>query len=56
MVMDTPRVLFLDLDGTVRRPIGSNRFIKDPLDQKLIEGVDKAIAHYDGWHVIGVTN
>jgi D-glycero-D-manno-heptose 1,7-bisphosphate phosphatase len=52
------KILFLDLDGTVRSPLSGAKFINDPHDQQLIEGVKEAIAHYtlEKWVLIGVTN
>lgn len=52
------RILFLDLDGTVREPKSGAKFINDPYDQRLIDGVKNAIAHYHfhGWQLIGITN
>lgn len=52
------KILFLDLDGTVREPKSGAKFINDPYDQKLIAGVKEAIAHYSksGWQLIGITN
>lgn len=38
------KILFLDLDGTVRRTKSGATFINDPLDQELIPGVEEAIA------------
>ena len=51
-------ILFLDLDGTVRRTKSGATFINDPHDQELIPGVMEAIARYDlkEWKVIGITN
>lgn len=52
------KILFLNLDGTVRRTKSGARFINDPHDQELIPGVMEAIARYDleEWKVIGITN
>ncbi|UYD38967.1 HAD hydrolase-like protein [Tolypothrix sp. PCC 7601] len=51
------KILFLDLDGTIREPI-TGKFIDFPLNQRLIEGADKAIEFYknQGWILIGITN
>lgn len=51
-------VLLLDLDGTVRETKSGEKFINDPDDQKLITGVEEAIAKYDNlsWKIVGVTN
>lgn len=52
------KILFLDLDGTVREPASGAKFINDPHDQQLITGVKEAIAHYFSreWLLIGITN
>lgn len=49
------KVLFLDLDGTVRRPKSGSLFIKDPLDQELIPGAKEAIATHQCL-IVGITN
>lgn len=53
---NTMKTLFLDLDGTVREPASGAKFINEPSDQRLIEGVREAIAHYREWTIIGITN
>jgi len=50
------KILFLDLDGTVRRTKSGKTFISDPYDQELIPGVEEAIARYPDWDIIGITN
>ena len=52
------KALFLDLDGTVRRPISDNRFILDPGDQQIICGAFEAARHFyeQKYLIIGVTN
>jgi D-glycero-D-manno-heptose 1,7-bisphosphate phosphatase len=50
------KILFLDLDGTVRKSKSGATFINDPYDQELIDGVEDAIARYQGWKIVGVTN
>ncbi|MEY3302861.1 MAG: hypothetical protein RLZZ139_1234 [Cyanobacteriota bacterium] len=50
------KILFLDLDGTVRRTKSGATFINDPYDQELIPGTKEAIARYQGWKIVGVTN
>lgn len=53
------RILFCDLDGTIRRPLGGRKFISSPEDQELIPGIEAAIANFtrDGdWELIAVTN
>jgi D-glycero-D-manno-heptose 1,7-bisphosphate phosphatase len=50
------KILFLDLDGTVRQSKSGATFINDPCDQELIPGVERAIACYSGYHIVGITN
>lgn len=50
------KILFLDLDGTVRRTKSGAKFINDPYDQELIPGVQEAIARYPEHWIIGITN
>ncbi|MFM6139134.1 MAG: HAD hydrolase-like protein [Sphaerospermopsis kisseleviana] len=50
------RILFVDLDGTVRRTKSGATFINDPYDQEIIPGVQEAIARYHDWKIIGITN
>lgn len=50
------KILFLDLDGTVRRTKSGATFINDPYDQELIPGVEDLIARHQGWVIVGVTN
>lgn len=53
------RILFLDLDGTIRETKSGKAFINDdPTDQQLIDGAAEAIARYDklGWLLVGVSN
>ena len=50
------KILFLDLDGTVRRPKSGATFINDPYDQELIPGVQEALSRYKDWKIIGITN
>lgn len=50
------KILFLDLDGTVRRTKSGATFINDLYDQELIPGVEDAIARYHDWVIVGVTN
>ena len=38
------KVLFLDLDGTVRLSTSGGIFIEQPENQKIIDGVKEAIA------------
>jgi D-glycero-D-manno-heptose 1,7-bisphosphate phosphatase len=50
------KILFLDLDGTVRRTKSGATFINTPLDQEIIPGVIEAIARYPDHYLIGITN
>ncbi|YAF99498.1 MAG: hypothetical protein AB3A66_29745 (plasmid) [Nodularia sp. CChRGM 3473] len=50
------KILFLDLDGTVRRTKSGKTFINTPLDQEIIPGVTEAISHYSDHYLIGITN
>lgn len=50
------KLLLLDLDGTVRCTNSGAKFINKPDDQKLIQGVEDAIAQYLDWTIIGITN
>lgn len=52
------RLLMVDLDGTIRETLSGEKFIRHPHDQRIIEGADKAIAHYhqSGYQIIGITN
>jgi D-glycero-D-manno-heptose 1,7-bisphosphate phosphatase len=50
------KILFLDLDGTVRKSKSGATFINDPYDQELIPGVEDAIARHEGWQIFGITN
>lgn len=52
------KILFADLDGTVRESATGATFINDPYDQRLIPGVKEAIARYPypEWSIIGITN
>jgi D-glycero-D-manno-heptose 1,7-bisphosphate phosphatase len=50
------KILLVDLDGTCRESINGDTFINDPYNQKLIDGVQEAIARYHDWKIIGITN
>ena len=51
------KVLFLDLDGTVRLSTSGGIFIAQPENQIIIDGVAEAIARYkNDWLIIGITN
>ncbi len=51
-------LLLLDMDGTVREPLGDHKFIQRPRDQRIIARAEQAIAYYAamGWQIVGVTN
>lgn len=51
------KILFLDLDGTVREPI-VGKFIDSTINQRIIEGASKAMEFYknQGWTLLGITN
>ena len=50
------KILFLDLDGTVRKTKSGATFINDPYDQDLIPGAEEVIARYKDWRIVGITN
>lgn len=50
------KILFLDLDGTVRETKSGKTFINQPDDQQLINGVTEVIRKYSNWIKIGITN
>ena len=52
------KLLLVDCDGTIRKPITRNQFIQHPRDQKIIAGARCAIAHFHnrGYTIIGITN
>lgn len=51
-------ILFLDLDGTVRKPKSASKFITSFADQQSIPGAQEAIADYAsrGYLIVGITN
>ena len=49
-------ILFLDLDGTIRKPKSDNRFISDPYDQELIVGAVSKLKEMNSILKIGITN
>lgn len=51
-----PKLLLLDLDGTVRKSASGAKFIQNPSDQVIIDGARDAIAAYSDWVIIGITN
>jgi D-glycero-D-manno-heptose 1,7-bisphosphate phosphatase len=52
------KIIFFDLDGTLRESASGKTFINEPTDQKAIEGTQKALAYYQdkGFICIGITN
>ena len=52
------KLLLLDLDGTVREPRSIAKFIDNPWDQNLIDGVKQRLeeAAVGGWTIVGITN
>lgn len=52
------RILFLDLDGTIRETKSGQKFINDPYDQQPIKGAYETCDRYHkaGWELIGITN
>ncbi|GGA02445.1 hypothetical protein [Okeania sp. KiyG1] len=51
-------ILFLDLDGTVRKPKSASKFITSFADQQSIPGALEAIADYAsrGYLIVGIKN
>jgi D-glycero-D-manno-heptose 1,7-bisphosphate phosphatase len=52
------KILFCDIDGTLTETISGHAFKQSPTDVKIIDGADKAIAHFadKGWQTVGVSN
>src|SRR4028119_2022084 len=52
------KIIFFDLDGTLRTTKSSKTFINEPDDQQAIEGTQKALSYYQekGFLLIGITN
>lgn len=52
------KIIFFDLDGTLRETASGKTFINEPTDQKAIEGTRKALTYYQekGFLLIGITN
>jgi D-glycero-D-manno-heptose 1,7-bisphosphate phosphatase len=52
------KIIFFDLDGTLRQTKSGKTFINEPEDQQPIEGTQKALSYYQnkGFVLIGITN
>lgn len=52
------KILFCDIDGTLTETISGHTFKQHPKDVKIIEGADKAIAHFarNRCRIIGISN
>jgi len=52
------RILFCDLDGTLRRPLSGETFAKHPRDYEIIPGTHDLLAKAitDGWQIHGISN
>lgn len=51
------KLLLLDLDGTFRETISGAKFINEPYDQRLIEGVAQKLKSYaQTYQIIGISN
>ena len=51
------KILFCDIDGTLTETISGYAFKQSPTDVKIIEGADKAIAHFaKDWLIVGISN
>jgi D-glycero-D-manno-heptose 1,7-bisphosphate phosphatase len=52
------KIIFFDLDGTLRQTKSGKTFINEPEDQQPIEGTHKALSYYQekGFLLIGITN
>jgi D-glycero-D-manno-heptose 1,7-bisphosphate phosphatase len=52
------KIIWFDLDGTLRETASGKTFINEPTDQKAIEGTQKALSYYrsKGFICIGITN
>ncbi|MCP2730489.1 HAD-IIIA family hydrolase [Limnofasciculus baicalensis] len=51
-------ILFVDCDGTIRKPKSRAKFIQSPDDQQIIKGAENAIASWkeQGYAIVGITN
>jgi D-glycero-D-manno-heptose 1,7-bisphosphate phosphatase len=52
-----PKILFVDLDGTIREPI-TGQWIQPWDNQQPMPGAKEAVTYFKkaGWHIIGITN
>lgn len=52
------KIIFFDLDGTLRQTKSGQTFINEPEDQQAIKGTQEALAYYQekGFLLIGITN
>jgi len=52
------KIIFFDLDGTLRQTKSGQTFINKPEDQQAIKGTQEALAYYQekGFLLIGITN
>lgn len=52
------KLLILDLDHTIRKPLTNSTFITHPTDQQLISEALSPLLHYqaEGWVMVGATN
>lgn len=52
------KILFLDLDGTIRETKSGEAFINNPYDQQPIKWSQEACKYYheNGWTLVGITN
>jgi len=55
---EVKKILFVDLDGTIRQTKSGKTFINDPKDQQLIPGAMQALKRYHdkNWLIVGITN
>lgn len=57
--MKPTKVLYIDLDGTVRKGYDElGRFVNGPADVEIFEGVPSLLMKYKkkGWRIVGITN
>ena len=58
MIRKPVRLLYVDIDGTVRRPPEGKRYVHGPEDVVVYPEVPPLLARYraEGWRVVGVSN